>query len=338
MHAIRWSRLAPVLYLFVGLLLVDLLVHWQRERWKRYDPDEYLARVEACREQRPDVVFVGGSPVSESLDPVCFAGLSWNDQPAQSVFNLGLPGGTTTDVYHVVQRAFPTPPRLLVYGISATDLNDSRNEPHGAQVLVTWNDYAEHIQTRPEQTEWLTRQMFKSRRDRLWQLYRYRNGIRLWCWHQLETNDEVTRGLQDSEAYRQKNGFAPRPELRELNWEQLHADGWDGGPFFYLDRYAIGGHLRYLDKLAQWCRDRNVTLVLVDMPVSDELRTRRNPGEFALYRRELEAFVQREQVPFIDASANTGLTDADFADLIHLNKHGSRKFAEWLKLQLEARR
>ena len=41
------------------------------------------------------------------------------------------------------------PPKLLVYGITASDLNDSRLEPHGPGSVMEWSDLAEWVRLRP---------------------------------------------------------------------------------------------------------------------------------------------------------------------------------------------
>src|SRR5262249_1201357 len=65
-------RLAPyrvILFFLAGLLSLDILVHAARAIWNAYDPDDYLERLEGCRNRPHDLVLLGGSPMSEGVDP-----------------------------------------------------------------------------------------------------------------------------------------------------------------------------------------------------------------------------------------------------------------------------
>src|SRR5438132_9175621 len=127
-------------FFLLGLAALDVLVGGLCPLWEGYDPDDYAARVANCRRGPHDLVIIGGSPVSEGIDPAVLAGMTWQGRPLTGAFNLGLPGGTTTEFWHAVRHGLIAPPRLLVYGITASDLNDSRQEPHGARVLIDRSD------------------------------------------------------------------------------------------------------------------------------------------------------------------------------------------------------
>src|SRR5206468_3127966 len=146
----------------------------------RHSPDDYVSRTAACAREPRDLVFVGGSPVAEGIDPDRIAGLNWNGKPLASVYALGLSGGTTSDFYHAVLRGCRTPPRVLVYGITASDLNDSRHEPHGPYSLMTWGDLGRWVRLRPESGEWVVRHFAEARLGKASSLFRYRHGIRMW--------------------------------------------------------------------------------------------------------------------------------------------------------------
>ena len=147
-------RFRVVVFFLAGLALVDVLVHAERKLWRAYDPDDYAERLRGCRSRPQDLVVVGGSPVSEGIDPNVLVGLSWQRRPLQHVYNLGLPGGTTAEVWHAVEHGVSRPPRLLVYGITASDVNDSRNEPHGPYALMEVADLPRWVRYQPSSAEW----------------------------------------------------------------------------------------------------------------------------------------------------------------------------------------
>src|SRR5262249_21938690 len=118
-----WLRYRVLLYLGLGLLALDILVARFHRVWQTYSPDDYAERVENCRCQAPDLVVIGGSPVSEGVDPAPLAGMRWRGHVIAHPYNLGLPGATTLEVWHAVEHGLTCAPRLLVYGITASDLN-----------------------------------------------------------------------------------------------------------------------------------------------------------------------------------------------------------------------
>ena len=107
-------RLRVLAWFIVGLIALDVLVAGFRGCWDRYDPDDYQEKLRACRRRQWDLLIVGGSPVCEGLDPAVIAGLTWNGSELQRVYNLGLPGATTSEVWHAVRHGVTAPPRMLV--------------------------------------------------------------------------------------------------------------------------------------------------------------------------------------------------------------------------------
>jgi hypothetical protein len=117
--------------------------------------------------------------------------------------------------------------------------------------------------------------------------------------------------------------------------DQRKAAGGNGLPFNFLDHYHLGGHLACLRRLLDWAKDHGVDVVLVDMPVSQDLEERLYPREYACYRQALADLERDRGVPVLRACrAAVGLTDADFSDLVHLNARGTARLGTWLRHQL----
>jgi hypothetical protein len=339
-----WGRYRVLFYLLAALVVLDLVVAGQRRLWHTYDPDEYRERLLACRRRPHDLVVVGGSTVGEGIDPTVLSGVSWHGQRLDDVFSLGLPGATTSEVWVAVRNGLPASPRLLVYGITASDLNDNRNEPHGPRSLMTAADLADWFRHHRSRATWAVRNYLRERLGRLWSLSYYRNGIRLWAADQAEhlwpglfpeAATEARTALSFTAAVRQDHGFAPRPDAQVRRLDQLKAAGSYGPPFHFLDNYRLGEYLSCLHCLLDWCEQRGVAVVLLDMPVSADLEERFHPAEFARYREMLAELQRRRGVRILSAGrATLGLTDADFADLIHLNASGTARLSGWLRRQL----
>jgi hypothetical protein len=339
-------RYRVLLYLLLGLAAVDVAVARNRPVWRACDPDEYRERLHNCRRGPHDLVLVGGSLVSEGLDPAALRGLAWHGRTIEHPYNLGLPGGTMSEVWHAVEHGLAEPPRLLVYGVTASDLNDQRGEPEGPRQLMDWHDLPRWVRYRPEAADWAPRHFLEERLGRLWQLSYYRNGIRLWAADQVERRwpgpfagaaAEARKGQARAAALRRQDGYAPDADTRARSLANLKAHGTTGPPIPFLDRYQLGGHLRYLHRLLDWARGRGVAVVLVDMPVSADLEERLHPREFARYRAALTETAQQHGVPVLHARRDVlGLDDTHFADLVHLNRRGAARMSAWLRAQLAA--
>lgn len=331
------QRHRTVVLFLLGLLILDLTVGRFHGLWQRHSPDDYAGRVQSCAERRRDYVLVGGSPVAEGLNPAIVG---------TNGFNLGMPGGTTSDFYHAVIHACPAPPRLLVYGITASDINDGRAEPHGPHSLMTWGDLAGWVRTRPETSEWAVRHFLRGKLERVSSLFHYRHAIRMWAAIEAETQWPGSCPETLKEALEEQNyaaglvtgdGYSPRGGFEHARFTDHKAIGTKGTRFdhlHYLHKYGTGSHLKYLHKLVDWCCENGVELVLVDMPVTADLE-RMYAKEFAEFRTRLaEAERDRGLRVLRPTREELGLTDDQFADLIHMNRDGANRLSAWLKPRL----
>ena len=326
-------RLRGPALVLIGLAVIDLAVLANRDTWDRHSPDDYAERIEGCRAEPREFVLVGGSPVSEGLDPAVIRGVAWRGESLTNGYAIGLPGGTTTDFYFAVKRACPTPPKLAVYGITASDMNDRRNEPHGPHSLMSVADVWDLVDTRPDAAEWAVRHFLRGRASRAWSAYHHRHGIRMAAalaadeWFP-DCCPEATRQARELRGYSDKlragTGYAPAAGFEYRRYDVVKANDYPQPPFNFLDEYRTGSHLKYLHRLLDWTAANGTDLVLVDMPVTADLEAR-YPAAVAEYRGRLAEVEAGRRVTVVRADRDTvGLTDADFADIIHLNQIGAR--------------
>lgn len=347
----RLARLAPpralrpVWLTLLALVALDVLVRATAGTWGRYDPDDYDLRVRACRDGRADAVVVGGSPVSEGLDPAALRGLAWRGTPVERPHALGLPGGTFTEGRHALERGVGPETRVVVYGATATDLNDSRQEPHGPNSLMGWGDLGRWVVARPESAEWAARHFIKARVRQTWGLWKHRGGVRLWAAHHLEgafpgsfpeLANESQANADYADAIAAGAGYAPNRHFVSRRWDAEKARGAPPQPMPFFRNYRVGGgHARYLDACHDWLAGRGVDFVVLDMPVTADLEGQ-YPAEFAAYRAFLAEWANRKGVPVIDGHRDrVGLTDADFSDTIHLNGTGAARLSAFLRRELD---
>lgn len=337
-------KLRTPLLLLLGLTGIDIGVRLAADTWEQHSPDDYAERVRGCAARPRDFVLVGGSPVSEGLIPDAVAGVPWGGEFLTDGYAVGLPGATTSEVYHATLRSCPMPPKLLVYGMTASDINDGRQEPHGPYSLMTWGDLRTWVTSRPESAEWVTRQFLYGRLNRVWAAYRYKHGIRMWAASQADAAfpgccPAATREAKELAGYSAAlrgdgRGYAPAAGFVHTQYAEVKRVHAETPPFAFLDKYRTGSHLKYLHKLLDWAADRGTAAVLVDMPITADLEAK-YPGEFAEYARRLAEVESGRGVKILRASrAAVGLDDTHFADTIHLNADGAGKLSRWLKDRL----
>ena len=337
-------RRGPLMYAVVGLILLDCLVYSTSDTWERYSPDDYAERVNACRSAPRDLIVVGGSPVSEGIDPSPMREVSWRGKRLDSVYAMGLPGGTTSESWHAVKHGSLVPPRLLIYGTTASDLNDARNEHHGPRSLMDWSDWWSWASSREDSAEWVTRHFLLSRLGGTWQLFRHRDGIKLWAAHQAHESlglafpDALARAeknLEYTRAMREGNGYAPNPDFVNARYDQRKAAGLVQTSFHFLEKYRLGDHLSYLQRMLDWAEANGTDVVLVDMPVAEELESEMYAEEFVQYRAALRKLSEERGVRILWANREAlGIDDRHFSDLIHLNGEGAARLSAWIAEEL----
>jgi hypothetical protein len=337
-------RLRLVWVFLLGLVAFDVVIRWNHATWEKHSPDGYTERVNGCAAEPRDVVFVGGSPVAEGINPAVVGRVTWHGEELAKVYAVGLSGGTTSDVYFGTIHACPRPPKVLVYGITASDINDSRHEPHGANSLLTMDDVRDWEHTRPDAAEWVTRHYWQSRLGEVWGAWRHRHGLKMWAATVAdgvspgccpETTSEAKRQLQIGDDIARQRGYAPTQWFASRSYDHMKQAGWEQPPFEYLHRYRTGSHLKYLHRLIDWCEANGTVVVLIDMPTTADLE-RRHPAEFAEFRARLREVESSRGVTVLRATREAvGLSDQHFADLIHLNADGASVLSAWVKRELE---
>lgn len=312
--------------------------------WQHYSPDDYRLRVDECAREQPGIVFVGGSPVAEGIDPNEIGPLRWQGEEPLRSYSLGFSGGTASDFYFGLRHACPIPPKLLVYGMTASDFNDSRHEPHGVQSIMTADDVRDWRSTRPDAAEWLTRHYAKGKLAGASSLWRNRFGIRMWTANECERLAPGSCPESAAEAERQRTidddlhrgtGYAPTRWFATRRYSEMKQAGWVAGPFAYLANYQTGSHAKYLNRMMDWAAEANVEVLLVDMPVTNDLETR-YADEFVRYRDLVGSIARSRGVPILHGT-EANLDDSHFADLIHLNRDGCVRFSGWLRRELAPR-
>jgi len=332
-----------VLFWFVAAFVAfEVAVAANAHLWKTYDPNPYESRFRAYDRRGADLLVVGGSPAMCGLDPTILAGASWHGDRLPRAFNLGVPLGTTTDVCHAVEFALRKPPRLIVYGVMATDLHDGRIESIAARYLMGPPDLLDWARIHHHNESYAFRHYTREHGNRMWPSSYYAYGIQLWLAEQANRLVPtfcseaaiVARTNSRRAAEIATDGYQRlAPVTDALQLDRQKANGLVGDTFSFMERYRCGGaHLAYLHRLLDAAERANVPVVLVDLPVPADLDERMYPGAFVAYRALLDDVARSRGVPLLRASrAALGLSDADFSDLAHVNAAGAAKLSSWLR-------
>lgn len=110
----------------------------------------------------------------------------------------------------------------------------------------------------------------------------------------------------------------------------------------YAQRYYPANYRRMeqefaqLDRLIQRCKEKNIQLILINMPVSSGHPRLSPPGLREKYLRLLKKEGQKADI-YLDYENNKLFVDSDFFDTVHLNADGAHKFIDDMVAKLPTR-
>jgi hypothetical protein len=335
-------NLRVLIWFVAAIVTVEVAVAANARLWRTYDPNPYESRFRAYGRRGADLLVVGGSPAMCGLDPSILAGTFWHGEALRRAFNLGVPLGTTTDVCHAVEFALRRPPKLIVYGVMATDLHDGRTESIAARYLMGPLDVLNWARTHHGSASHALRHYSREHCNRLWPSSYFAYGIQLCL---AERANSICPSVSPDLAATARTNLQRSREIATDGYQRLaevsetqrldrqKALGLIGDRFSFMEGYRCGGaHLVYLHRLLDDAERANVPVVLVDLPVPADLDERMYPAAFAAYRGLLADVARTRGVRLIRASrAAVHLTDADFSDLAHVNAAGAVKLSNWLR-------
>lgn len=95
--------------------------------------------------------------------------------------------------------------------------------------------------------------------------------------------------------------------------------------------------LGYLEKLIALCRQQQVTLIIVNMPLSERNHKLMPPPLYPLFVQRVASACRQAQVEFVDLGTTNRYTkDDNFVDGVHLSCERSRPFLKFLATRLSA--
>jgi len=92
--------------------------------------------------------------------------------------------------------------------------------------------------------------------------------------------------------------------------------------------------LAFLDKLANFCKQEGINLVLVNMPLTQDNVALMPPNLYASYLASLDQAATKYGARVVDLNQPQTFDKSCFADSVHLNGHGGKVFFEQLSDRL----
>lgn len=260
--------------------------------------------------------------------------------------------------------------RVLIYGLGLRDFVDNINPPPGEtpafRALCDAPYLAENVQLVPKQETrtWLAL-------SSLSQVYRLKDQFRL-CVESLlckelkrQTNMEHAFSLiameREQKAKNAATSIASAAAM--LPKEKVHAKTGvkhnetssrskstaNAAPaaesnlavLDYPTRYnppnykKLEQEMQELERIVDLCKQKQIELVLVNMPVSDGNKTLSAPGLREEYLKRLKTLCQKDSVALIDFENRKIFGVGDFLDTVHLSGYGAKKMIDELLAQLE---
>lgn len=289
-------------------------------RWNDHEAQnkaQHMAEL-ASRGRHVDIVFTGSSSMNAAADPRLLGRLA----PGVSAYNAALNGADMRSMEfwldHVVLPRLR--PEVVVIGTTSLELNDNG---------ITQRDFYRRL---------ITSEAGRSLRGRLGRmgaleawfedhsyLARYRTELRRPA--TIINGDPRARAgevdatglLRAIPEFHARPYALPAEFKRRTERDSYHA-------------FAIGGEqLAALARIADKLERRDISLVLVKMPVTNDLVPLHPRGarDYALFERTLSGFASSRPITYADADARFS-NKRFFVDPIHLNAQGMRRFTAFI--------
>lgn len=267
-----------------------------------------------------DVLFVGNSTVQSGIDPQVFDQIRDHAGNLGGSFNgaiEGLPPYGVELFFEIYTRY--SRPKVIIYGVTPQDLNS--NSPWAQDVTRRVKESTMAVaESRRGPSGLINRYLLEHS-----YLFRYRFLL-----HQMLITGKVTPPPTD--IYFNSRGFHPI----EHRLSDVPKDQRDG----YINRAGVlnysteGEQLDSLIGLVEYCREHDIQLILVNMPLAkDYFANFDSPLDYETYLTTLDAVSDKYNVPLWEMenpTGNGGFTDSDFADFNHLNHVGAKKLSTLL--------
>ncbi len=262
--------------------------------------------------------------------------LSDRELKHSSVFDFGIPGAMVSDVFLLTEKLLrgPRTPNLLIYAVGPRDFNDrvivSEITTPTFDRLFRETDLAK--------TDWPYRMNFEQKvnflLDRFFFAYRKRGQWQTSLANGLNRALDIlspranAKPLCDTAVAFDTINTGSSPLYSSTAASKVNDECWNCSIKDYKARYAsfnseqFTKQLAFLKALIVTTKSRNIELILVSMPLTQQ-NIELMPGPLhALYTQTLRSVAQEYQTPLIDLQNDKHFDQTCFYDTAHLNGIG----------------
>lgn len=328
-RALLWAFTVFVLVQLGGGLVLDYI--WPELRF----PTAYLT-FKALQQQAkaPDVMCLGSSRFGAGFAQEQIRDILREEtgDTTLTVFNAAIEAGDLVTADFIMEGVLEqgTKPRVVVIEVSPETLA-RRGEWMGQHVLrqLTWEDVPEHLGD-----IWRSGNMVRLLSARLLPLHMHRHEI---C---RPVRDHVAALLSPPKKKGKKQSTQPAASTQGVPWEVFMeldqqvanpAKTSAGLPVIrrWLKNYSVGGGAgRALERLVQRCREEEVQVILVGVPVTEAHRALYTPEIDHAFLARLVDVSRRYHCRFVDYRGR--IPDDYFLDNHHLHRSGGYYFSKLL--------
>ncbi|HEV2755576.1 MAG TPA: hypothetical protein VG318_07340 [Actinomycetota bacterium] len=262
-----------------------------------------------------DAVFVGSSMVADGVDPVAF-----NERADVTAYNAAFAGPSmrtitpwTLDIVDPLLQ-----PEAVVLGIQSRELSD--NGPKNKTMFQKFDSSPGYRETTSN-----IALRFAGMLERVSYFMRYRRAFREPS-QLLEADGEAA--LRTAQVRLELGPFGQRiqKDVPYEDTEQFRTSLYEK----MLYDFEVGGpEYEALQRLYEELRERDVRLILVNMPVTDAYwEAHRSPSAREVYHRALERFLDGADVTFVDAEDAVAVNA--FRNPMHLDVRARKRLARAL--------
>jgi hypothetical protein len=268
----------------------------------------------------PEIICLGSSRFGAGINsPVVESAIALQTGMASPpvVFNAAMPWGDLITDEFMLEALLNSGehPRLLVVEVSCESLQ-RRNRWMPAHVLreLRWQDLPRFVKDVTA-----SRQLGRLLGSKLLPLYIHRSDI----WREAKSLLPVDDQATDSSA----EECVPPPT--PADWHKIIIHQPAENVRSWLRSYAPGGYSVWcLERLLQRCREDDIAVILIGVPVSKAYRNMVSPETDSAYRASIDELCNEYGCRFVDCRDR--LPDEMFEDIHHLSPAGAEEFSRLL--------
>jgi len=311
--------------------------------------DSAVNQYEALK-KAPDIVLLGSSLVATPLwwadrdivpnikdfyhhhDAITFNQALRASGNKEEAYAFALPGAMVSDMYLIVDKIFQSKkkPDVVVLGISARDMmDDLLTGETRTPVFSRLSDLSDfkgnldlYLSTPQEKLDFALNNLVFLYGKR----YRYQLKVSQFC----EKTMNKIPFLKDPEAQKLASQaketqplFATGLGTRQEMWDQSRKEYQKR--YEHFNKQQFDKQTIFLAKLLERARERDIKIVLVNMPLSQMNKSLMPTGLYDAYYQSVSSLAKSKGASFLDFNQGDLVAENLFLDTAHMNAEGGRK-------------